>query len=402
MGLAELIDLALKNNPETTKSWASVKRSQAQMGVAKSGYYPSLDVQGKADHGRDVKFVNGPEVIYTNYGADLILSYVLLDFGERKAAVQATKEALKASNWSADFALQRVICSVSTSYYEYLNAKELLKNHESALEDAKLVQGAAEELCLSGLKRERDRSVSKALVAQKQMELAKARASVAVAYGKLLTDVGFVIGTKVEIQSEVAEKEYLQITEGIASLIQAAEKRRADVLAKKALLAEKHEQVRKTKKSFHPKVKLMGQGGWMEYVKHKDRGYNYLAGVALDIPLFKGFENSYQTKLALADEEITAAELKMLQEEVALEVLTYSIFVEAGAEAVKWSGLYLEEAAKSYEDLMDGYRAGLQEIFELLQAHTSLTDARMEKTEAKTKWLVSLVQLAFVTGSTGQ
>src|SRR4051812_8035458 len=87
LNLAELIDIALKNSPETAKSWASTRRAQAQIGVAQSDYYPTVGVQGKLTHGRDVKFVNGPEVIFTNYGADLVLSYVLFDFGERKASV---------------------------------------------------------------------------------------------------------------------------------------------------------------------------------------------------------------------------------------------------------------------------------------------------------------------------
>jgi outer membrane protein TolC len=398
VGLADLIDLALKNNPETTKSWAGVKKAQAQMGAAKSDYYPAVGIQGKLVQGRDVKFVNGPEVVYTNYGADLILSYVLFDFGVRRAGVQATREALKASNWSVDFAIQQVICNVATSYYQYLNAENLLMTKKSTLEDAGQMRDIAEDLFKSGLKAEGDQGVSRGAVAQQQIELAKARAMVAIAYGKLLMSLGLLPETKLEIRA-VDEQAYPGITAGTENLIALAQEKRTDILAKKAQLAALHETVKKSRRTPRPKLKFLGQGGWIEYAKHKDRGYNYSAGLMLDIPLFKGFENSYQTRMALADEEMTAAELKILQEEVALEVLTYTESVKAAEAALKWSDLYLEEATKSYGASMENYKAGLQNIFDVLQMQRSLADARMKKTEARTEWLVSLAQLAFTTGS---
>jgi outer membrane protein TolC len=369
------------------------------MGAAKSQYYPTLGVQGKLVHGRDVKFVNGPEVIYTNYGADLILSYVLFDFGERKAAVQVTREALKASNWSADFAMQKVICKVSASYYEYLNAKELLRSKKRALQDATVVRDAAEELHKTGLKAAGDLSAGRGAVAQQKIELSQARAATTIAYGKLMMDLGVPIETKMKIVVEAGEKERPAMTASTRDLIAAAEERRADILAKKAVLEEMHERVKMTRRGVRPKLRALGQGGWTEYAKHRDRGYNYSAGIMLDIPLFKGFENSYQKRMALADEEITAAELKALQEEVALEVWTYSAAVKAAEEALEWSSLYLEEATKSYEASMESYKAGLQNIFDLIQAQRSLADARMKKAQIKTQWLVSLSQLAFATGS---
>lgn len=394
LSLAELIDIALKNSPETAKSWASTKRAQAQIGLAQSDYYPTIGVQGKLSHGRDVKFVNGPEVIFTNYGADLVLSYVLFDFGERKASVAATRQALTAAKWSEDFAMQRVIYKVSESYYEYLNAKALLITKQSSLKDAEAVRDAAEDLFKAGLKSEGDQAVSRATVAQLQIELAGAESQVAIAYGKLLMALGVPIEEKIQVQTDIEP-----MSEGMNDLIAAGEEKRADILAKKATLSEMHERVKKNRRGPRPKLRLLGQGGWMEYVKHRDRGYNYTAGLALDIPLFKGFENTYQTRVALADEEITAAELKILQEDVALEVLTYSSHVKAAKETLGWSDQYLEEATKAYEAALENYKAGLHNIFDLVQTQRMLSDARMKKTEARTQWLVSLAELAFATGS---
>src|SRR5262249_6212510 len=136
LSLAELIDIALKNNPETQKVWANVKRAQAQIGVAKSDEYPHLNAQGSLTHAREVKFPNGPNTVFTSYGAELNLSYLLFDFGETRAAVRATKEALKSAKWGSDFAMQKIIAEVASQYYEYLNATELLASADSTLCDA--------------------------------------------------------------------------------------------------------------------------------------------------------------------------------------------------------------------------------------------------------------------------
>src|SRR5947209_6879794 len=113
LSLAELVDIALQNNPHTAKAWAYTKRAEAIVGVAKSSYYPWLDASGSANHGREVKFPNGPNTTYSFYSGELCLTYLLYDFGERSAAVQATKEALKAANWSSDFTIQRIIYKVA-------------------------------------------------------------------------------------------------------------------------------------------------------------------------------------------------------------------------------------------------------------------------------------------------
>ncbi len=399
LALAELIDIALKNNPETEKVWWNAKRAAAVVGSAKSEYYPTMDIQANAAHGREVKFPNGPETIFTNYGADLCLNYLVYDFGERKATVQAAKDALKAANWSSDFALQGIVAEVAAHYYECVNAEELLKTKTESLQDAQRILDAAQELHKAGLRGATDLSTSKAAVAQIQMELAQQRALVAIAYGKLMASLGLSADTHLEIALTPEGMQKPEFSEGVPQLIAVAEKQRADLLAKKATLGEMESRLTRAKRMYLPKFRAMGKGGWDEYTKHRDSGYNYTVGVALDVPLFRGFDSIYRKRLATADVEMTLAEIKELQVAIALEVLSYSASVTGSGEALQWSGNYLDESTKSYEGSLESYKAGLQNIFDLIQAQRNLSDARMKQVQARTQWLVSLAQLAFATGS---
>ncbi len=402
ISLAELIDIALKNNPETAKAWSNVKRAQAAVGLAGSAQYPQLNAQGTLTHAREVKFPNGPNTVFTNYGGELNLNYLLFDFGETRAAVRATKEALQSAKWWADFAMQKVISDVSSTYYEYLNASELLATQESSLQDASMILNSADELCHAGLRAANDVITAKAAVAEIHMRLAQQTANSIIAHGKLLTAMGLPIETSLQVQTQPEGVQNPLFKESIPLLIKSAEEHRADLMAKQASLSEMNARVDRAKRAPLPKLRALGQAGWLEYGRHRGNGYNYSAGLALDIPLFKGFEYSYQKRLALADAEMSAAELKELHNAIAFEVLSYSETLKAAEIAMHYSEEFFNEAFKSYDGSIQSYKAGLINIFDLLQSQRFLSDARDKKALARTEWLVSLAQLAFATGSLSQ
>jgi outer membrane protein len=399
LSLAELIDIALKNNPQTQKVWANVRRAQAGVGAAKSDLYPHLNAQGAVTHAREVKFPNGPNTVYTNYGAELNLNYLLFDFGETRAAIRATKDALQSAKWGSDFAIQKIIADVASNYYEYLNAMELLESSDSTLCDAKMIMDSAEELCNAGLRGANDFITAKAAVAEIRMNVARQKAAAAIAYGKLLTALGLSVDSELEVQTRPEGMQSPLFKQGIAALLQSAEEQRADLMAKQASLSGMNALVDKAKRAPLPKLRALGQAGWMEYGKHRGNGYNYSAGLALDVPLFKGFDYTYHKRAALAEAEMTAAELKELQDAIALEVLSFSETAKAAESAMGFSEEFFDEALKSYDGSVQCYKSGVINIFDLLQAQRFLADARNKKAQARTAWLVSLAQLAFATGS---
>jgi outer membrane protein len=402
LNLAELVDIGLKNNPETEKAWASVKRAQAAVGVARSTQYPHLEGQGTFSHGRELKYPNGPSTIFTNYGGQLNLNYLLFDFGETRATVRATKDALQAAKWWADFAMQKVFSEVASSYYEYLDAALLLATVEDSLQDAQMIWDAADDLCKAGLRAANDAITAKAAVAEIRMGAAKKKAAVAIAYGKLLTALGLPTDTQLEVETKPEGMQNPLFKESVPALIKLAEEHRADLMAKQAALSEVNARIDRAKRAPLPKLRALGQGGWLQYGRHRGSSTNYSAGLALEVPIFKGFEYSYQKRVALADAELTSAELKELHNGIVLEVLSYSETAQASAAAMQYSEEFFEDASQSYEGSVQSYKAGLINIFDLLQSQRFLADARDKKAQARTEWLVSLAQLAFATGSLSQ
>src|SRR5258708_167041 len=104
LSLSELIDISLKNHPQTKQAWWNAQRAAAALGGAKSAYYPEIVLHSSVTNGRDFKFIRGPNTTYTIVGSDLALSILLFDYGERKADVEAAKSALQAAHWETNWA----------------------------------------------------------------------------------------------------------------------------------------------------------------------------------------------------------------------------------------------------------------------------------------------------------
>src|ERR1700678_1466496 len=102
--LAELIDLAERNNPRTRVAWERARQSAEELGVARSSYYPVLAGQAafaaqrfilpfpKPLAPRGYVMVETPGIV-----PEITLDYLIFDFGKREAKVDAaTAEKLPA------------------------------------------------------------------------------------------------------------------------------------------------------------------------------------------------------------------------------------------------------------------------------------------------------------------
>src|SRR5881397_2204464 len=85
--LADVIDIALRNNTATSASWADARAAAASYGAAQGQYYPTLQVDGVATAVRTVGSGGQTAVRQQFYRGTLSLSWLLLDFGGRSGAI---------------------------------------------------------------------------------------------------------------------------------------------------------------------------------------------------------------------------------------------------------------------------------------------------------------------------
>jgi outer membrane protein len=398
--IGELVDIALQNHPQTSKTWWSIKKASDNTERVRGAYYPRLNLRADAINGHEYRFIKGPEVGYTEFSAGLSLHYLLLDFGERNANLISAETALTAVRWHSDWTVQKVMYKVIASTYEFLREDEFVDVREQSLQDAELALKTTVELNRVGLKSNNDIYAMQTMITEIKMAIIKQKAARDIAYGKLISSLGL------DLDEEICVAELPEPTEvpcqDLSALIDIADNQRSDLLAQRALLDQKHAQALSAQKKYNPKLSLNADSGYKRYVDDKAHTYNYRAALNLDIPLFTGFEDKYNQLVAYAEAEETLADVKDLQLDIALEILTTIIKVESTQELLKLSRDNLEFATKTYQGVLDQYKIGTKSIFELNEAQRQLTHARLQLVDVKIHWFTHLAQLAYSIGTISQ
>lgn len=390
---ADLIDIALENNPETKAVWWKAKRAEANVGSAKSAYYPRIDLETSVTHGREFKYINGPDINYTYLSADFILGWMLYDFGERRASYEAAKCALVAADWQYNLALQKVILEVLSKGYSVLHAEETLEAARISCQEAAFMFGAAQELYYAGLSPISDVDSSEAAYFQMQIQMLQQKQLLDMEKGKLALALGLSAFEKLELEKMTQVPDlFCQVQN---ELFEQAVQKRADFAVRQAKVAEAKSLEKKTAAEFRPKVFFSAKGGGDRAVHDRANGLHYGVALHFDVPLFDGFETIHRLQMRRADVQISQEELSSLNLEISFEVLKYSNEMLSLQEMYGLSSHYLKSAEKAYLGKMEMYKAGEEKIFEVSAALMNLAKARILFSDIKTRWLASSAYLAF-------
>jgi outer membrane protein TolC len=395
--LAEIINIALENSPKTKKAWWEAKRAESEVGAAQSAYYPTLDLTLTAEHGKEFKYINGPDTKYTQLGANLALSLLLFDFGERKSAVAAAKEALKAASWQNNWAIQEVLLEVLQSAYELLHAEDKLAASSRSLDDAKTLVEIAEARTRSGVSPISDLYSSRAALSERQMEVTLLNADLEIKRAKLASKLGL----KDESSLKLAPLEELALPEvETEALLSFAKEKRADLLAKQASLKEANLLVEKAESQNLPKLTFNSDGGYNRYTHDHTKSATYEFGLTLDMPLFSGFDSIYKRRVAQASAKMQKEELTELEREIAQEVFEYNLSLNAAKTRMALATTLLTNATEAYEAILAKYKAGKEKMFsEVAATGGELARSRTLLSQVKLEWLVNVAKLAYATGT---
>src|SRR6266705_2574959 len=173
--LAELIDIAERNNPETRVAWERARQAAAAVGLSESAYYPFLVASAAAGYDRafipfptlavnQQKLLTNPSLAAVSitgggslvteaqvYRGELSAKWLLLDFGERNAVVAGARERLMMANVGFNATHQKIVFEVTDRFYQLGTARQKVLVAQSALEAAQTVEQAVQARVENGL-----------------------------------------------------------------------------------------------------------------------------------------------------------------------------------------------------------------------------------------------------------
>jgi outer membrane protein TolC len=402
LSLADLIDIALQNNPATKQTWAAARTAAAQYGQTLSPFLPQIDGQLSFIRSRTTGISFGGDPLpfyYTQAGPDLLLSYTLFDFGQRTAKSLAAREALYYADWSHNQQLQNVIQLVMADYYTYLYEQEALKAQEANLQNAQASLDAANERFALGLAALGDVAQARTQYLQSKIGLNTQKQTVENAFAQLATGIGLPANIPFEVLPWPEAVETAPILQGLAELVEIAQTQRQDFLAAQAELRYREMLLLQAERASLPVVTTNLDIGRYNFQNGAQETTHWSAIVNVAIPLFRGYY--FRNGIRAAEAEVSRAEAQVVQTELSIiqQVTTSKVGVETASKNLADSAEYLKAAELEFEIALASYKAGTNTILDLLSAQSSVADARSKKAEAIQGWYTSLATLAYATGS---
>ena len=256
--LAELIDFAQANNPETRVAWERARAQAAALGVARSELYPTLAAVALSGTDRREALVGGKftrETVQT-FQVGFDLNYTVFDFGARAGRIDAARAEVLAATFAFNDTHRKIIYQVEKAYYELLNASGQVEAARTSLSNAQTVQRATEDRLKQGLGTLPDVLEARSATAQAQLELQAVVGAKEIASGDLATALGVSPTTILRVQAINDLSIPDSIRDSVEQAINRAFEQRPDLLQQVAEIRSANARVKEARASFYPSLNL--------------------------------------------------------------------------------------------------------------------------------------------------
>ena len=401
--LGDVVDVALRNNPETQISWANARAAAAAYGGSKALYYPTINGEIGVTHLKSSPtFSNDsvlrPSLTQTNYGPTLSVSWLIADLGGRAGTIESARQALIAANWTHNATLQNVVLEVESAYFNYMANKGLVESERLSVKEARASLESTEERQRVGLATIADVLQAKTALSQATLTLETTEGDLQTTRGALAAAMGLPANSPYDIDAAPATN-VGPATDSVDVLIAHAMASRPDLAAAQAQYREAIGNVRAARGNLFPSIQATGTGG-RTYVRTLPGGVsNYTLSVGLAIPVFSGFARQYAVKQRRAEADAALGHAASIRQQVTFQVFSSYYALQTAARRVNTADDLLVSAQSSEDAALGRYRAGVGLFVDLLTAQSALASARAQQVQARWVWQTALAQLAHDTGA---
>jgi outer membrane protein len=135
MLLTHAIELAKENRPFLKQQKATVLSNQAQVGVARSTYFPQINASGGAEF-RSAPFTDNIREARSGYIVGATGNWAVWDWGATYGRVKQAKAILEESKITLDDDVRQVELEVQQAYSNIIQGRELIQSQEKNVEQA--------------------------------------------------------------------------------------------------------------------------------------------------------------------------------------------------------------------------------------------------------------------------
>ena len=406
--LIDVIEQALCHNPQTRQAWANARQQASQLGMAESAYLPSFNFSlpisrsqntagGGIGSSVPVQGSGDFRLENTRVAPTLSLNYLLLDFGGRAAKVEAARQALEAANWTHAATLQTVLFGAIQAYYQLFAANASLEAAGATEKSTRKAFEAASYRYEIGAAALGDKLQAQTTHAQARVNQRTAAGNAQAALGTVANAMGLEPHVGFEFEPPTLTGPVPERERDVQELIELAKLSRPDLAAAEAQVKASEANILQAKSGSLPTLSLVGN-----FTQFNTLGVStiqsWAVGVQVTLPLFTGFNNTYQIRSAEEQVEVQAANRDKLEQSIAQQVWSSYYTLDATRENLKNTQDLLDSALQAEKVALGRYEEGVGNIVELLNAEANLANARYQHIQAHYNWRIGKAHLAQALG----
>jgi outer membrane protein TolC len=400
--LSDAIEFADNNNAELRQLKIDFEKSKADIGIARSAFYPTLSATGYYAYLSDLPVFQLDSMFipmgqHENYNLQVSLQQVLFAWGK-------IYDAYKIAGLNRDIAelnlikkKQEVHCSVTKTYYGLLVLEQMVELTRESMEQLKRHEEAVKKRYEAGLVSQFDLLRSQVQVANLKPKLIEAE------NGLRLAREGFKMLLGMPQEKEFVLKDTLEIIEenyDPDSLKEEALNNRAEL---KNL--QKIEKISRLAKTIKARANLPTIFAGVSYDRKKpfsfggnDWGSNLTFNIGFQFPIFSGYKSLYDyNKSDLQLKEVDLA-LENLTKGIVLEITQSYFNLDAAKEEIGAAKENVNQAEKAFSIMETRYKNGLATNLEYLDAQIVTMQAKINYLNALKNYLSARADLIKAVG----
>ncbi|WP_298194392.1 TolC family protein [Novosphingobium sp.] len=422
--LPELVNLAHSANPRARAAWQDARSAAAGVDLARGTYGPRLAFTGAAGGIASSSSLTalGQRGDSESDGASAVatfsLEWLLYDFGERAALVNAARQQSMAANIAFTAAHQQITYQVALAYYDDVSARARSANADRAVALGLEIEAAAKARLQQGVGTAVEAAHAHQATAQLRLGAVEAHALVADSRLRLLTAIGLPPFARLRLADAPERKLTTDMADMAEQAVAYALSRRPDTLAALAARKASEEGVRAVRADFLPKVfaagsathvegsrtisSWSGSGGETPSLALSGARNSAALLIGVRVPLLDGGMRAARLAQAQSRAEAAAARLEDTQDRAVLEIVMAQNGLRSALEANVAAAEAQAAAQTTLDAALAAFRSGAGAITAVHLAQQQRLAADNAAVAAHAAALRAAATLALVTGGLGE
>ena len=401
--LEQMVQTAIKHNLDLELALARVEEARARLGIAKSEFFPTLDLRGIA--GKEKVSETGPTLLTPGaeattdfYSIGLVLSYEIDFWGKIRRSNEAARAQLLREDYNRANVQLTLISQVVSGYFalrsldlQHTIAKDTFISRKGSYDliYKRFKGGVGNEL--DARQAEAEMHSAQSSVAKLEDQVSKAESFLSVLIGREPRDI---------IESPLARgrrlNEFVIPPTLPTSLPSTLLERRPDIAAAEQNLVSANAYIGVAKAYYFPTISLGGGIGFesadlKNLFKGESQTWSYGAG--LSMPIFNGGRTGYLVEAATARQKSALAQYRQVIQNAFVEVRNSLKTYKSYGEVVEAQKMQVAAVERNLHLANLRYKNGQSPYLEVLDAERQLFDVQLDLVRSQQSRLVAVVDL---------